>query len=62
MKSQKSENYFWNDIPEVRRIFLQVQSGIMDLNEAAFQLGVSVADLKHRVGPLVPGLTKMVRA
>ena len=45
---------FWSEIPEVARTMSQVRHRKISVAEGAFQLGVSVANLIDRVGPLDP--------
>ena len=45
---------FWSEIPEVARTMSEVRHRKISVAEGAFQLGVSVANLIDRVGPLDP--------
>jgi hypothetical protein len=49
-----SSEIFWTEIPEVVRTMSLVRCRKINFEEGAFQLGVSVADLRDQVGPLHP--------
>ena len=54
IESLGSADIFWSEIPEVVRTMSQVRRRKISIVEGAFHLGVAVADLTDRVGPLDP--------